>query len=218
MEHWLGAVWSDGIIPTLHYSNTPEFFILPGGTEMSGTESILKGKHILAVDDEEDILETIEDILDGVELDTARHYEEASRKIAANRYDLVVLDIMGVNGLQLLEEAVARSMPAVMLTAHAINPDTLMESIRLGAIAYLPKETLSELDELLAELLAAHQKGEPPWKLLFEKLGDYFNERFGQGWQDRHADFWLEFSRTYQVGRGIQQRLLHDRKVRDKGI
>ena len=31
---------------------------------MSGDESLLKGKRILAVDDEEDILETIEDILD----------------------------------------------------------------------------------------------------------------------------------------------------------
>ena len=185
---------------------------------MSGAESILKGKRILAVDDEEDILETIEDILDGVELETARNYEDASQKIAANRYDLVVLDIMGVNGLQLLQEAVVRSMPAVMLTAHAINPDTLMESIRQGAIAYLPKETLAELDKFLADLLAAHQKGEPPWELLFDELGDYFDERFGKGWMDRHADFWSEFSRTYQVGRGIQQRLLHDRKVLDKGI
>jgi len=185
---------------------------------MSGAESILKGKRILAVDDEEDILETIEDILDGVELDTARSYEDGSKKIAGNRYDLVVLDIMGVNGLQLLQEAVARSMPAVMLTAHAINPDTLMESIRLGAIAYLPKETLSDLDKLLADLLNAHQKGDPPWKLLFDRLGDYFDERFGKGWKDRHADFWSEFLRNYQVGRGIQQRLLHDRKVIDKGI
>jgi len=109
-------------------------------------------------------------------------------------------------------------MPAVMLTAHAINPDTLMESIRLGAIAYLPKETLSDLDKLLADLLSAHQKGDPPWKLLFDRLGDYFDERFGKGWKDRHADFWSEFLRNYQVGRGIQQRLLHDRKVIDKGI
>jgi DNA-binding response OmpR family regulator len=185
---------------------------------MTGQESILKGKRILAVDDEEDILETIEDILDDVDLDTARDYAGASHKISANRYDLVVLDIMGVNGLQLLQEAVARSMPTVMLTAHAVNPDTLIESIRLGAIAYLPKETLSELDELLAALLSAHQKGDPPWKLLFEKLGDYFDERFGPDWKDRNAAFWKEFGRTYQVGRGIQQRLLHDRKVLDKGI
>jgi DNA-binding NtrC family response regulator len=104
--------------------------------------SILKGKRILAVDDEEDILETIEDILDEVDLDTATDYEGASRKIRENRYDLAILDIMGVNGLKLLEEAVERGIPAVMLTAHAVNPETLMASIRKGAISYLPKETL----------------------------------------------------------------------------
>ncbi len=185
---------------------------------MSAAESTLKGKRILVVDDEEDILETIEDILEGVELETAQDYESASERIRSNRYDLVVLDIMGVNGLQLLQEAVARGMPAVMLTAHAINPDTLMESIRLGAIAYLPKETLSELDQLLADLLEAHRKGEPPWKLLFERLDAYFNDRFGKDWQKRHGDFWTDFNRTFQVGRGIQERLLHDPRILDKGI
>ena len=41
---------------------------------MSGNESLLKGKHIVAVDDEEDILETIEDILDESVIDSARDY------------------------------------------------------------------------------------------------------------------------------------------------
>ncbi len=185
---------------------------------MTNTESVLKGKQILAVDDEEDILETIEDILDEVNLDTARDYESASQKIRQNRYDLAILDIMGVNGLKLLEEAVSRGIPAVMLTAHAVNPETLMESIRKGAISYLPKETLSELDVLLEDLLDAHQKGRPAWKLLFDKLGDYFDDRFGAGWKEKDKQFWSEFSRTYQVGKGIQERLKHDERVRDKGI
>jgi DNA-binding response OmpR family regulator len=181
-------------------------------------ESKLKGKRILAVDDEIDILETIDDILDDVELDTASDYDTASRKIKQNRYDLAILDIMGVNGLKLLEEAVERSIPAVMLTAHAINPQTLMESIRKGAISYLPKETLTELDQLLEDLLTAHEKGQPPWKLLFDKLGHYFNERFGPDWKEKDKAFWSEFSRTYQVGKGIQERLKHDGRILDKGI
>lgn len=48
---------------------------------MSEKESFLKGKHILAVDDEADILQTIVDILDESELDTARDYQTASAKI-----------------------------------------------------------------------------------------------------------------------------------------
>ncbi len=185
---------------------------------MTNSSSILSGKSILAVDDEIDILETIEDIIDEASVDTASDYETASIKIRDNQYDLAILDIMGVNGLTLLEEAVARNIPAVMLTAHAVNPEALMESIQKGAISYLPKEKLAELDELLEMLLDAHHRGVPPWKLLFEKLGDYFNERFGEDWQAQDKKFWSEFSRNYQVSKGIQQRLLHDRNILDKGI
>ncbi len=125
---------------------------------------------------------------------------------------------MGVDGLKLLEEAVERGIPAVMLTAHAINPEALMASIRKGAISYLPKEKLADLDAMLNELLAANERGEPTWKLLFDKLGDYFDERFGPGWKEKDREFWSEFSRTYQVGKGIRERLLHDKSIRDKGI
>ena len=185
---------------------------------MAGTKSYLKGKHILAVDDEQDILDTVADILEEAHVDRALDYDTASRKIKEKRYDLAVLDIMGVNGLKLLEETVERGIPTVMLTAHAINPETLMESIRKGAISYLPKETLAELDELLNRLLEAYERGEPPWKLLFEKLGAYFDKRFGSDWQAKDREFWSEFSRNYQIGKGIQERLKHDPRILEKGI
>lgn len=185
---------------------------------MTDSSSILGGKRILAVDDEIDILETIEDILDDASVDTAADYDTASQKIKTNPYDLAILDIMGVNGLRLLEETVAKGVPTVMLTAHAVNPEALMESIQKGAISYLPKEKLAELDELLAMLLDAHLKGDPPWKLLFEKLGAYFDERFGDDWQAKDQKFWHEFNRNYKVSKGIQQRLLHDKNIIDKGI
>ena len=185
---------------------------------MTATQSYLRGKQILAVDDEEDILETIQDILDESEIDPARDYDSALQKIRQHHYDLAILDIMGVNGLQLLEETVARNIPTVMLTAHAINPDTLLESIRKGAIAYLPKETLAELDDVLNDLFGAYQRGEPPWQRLFEKMGDYFEQRFGPGWQRRDQEFWSTFSRTYQIGKGIQERLKYDERLLGKGI
>ena len=185
---------------------------------MTATESFLKDIHILAVDDEEDILETIVEILDESRVDTAREYETASQKIKERKYDLAILDIMGVDGLKLLEESVARGIPTVMLTAHAISPETLMESIQKGAISYLPKETLADLDDLLNDLLGAYHRGEPPWKLLFDKLGDFFDKRFGSAWKEKDRDFWSEFSRSYQVSKGIQERLKHDPKIIDKGI
>lgn len=180
--------------------------------------SNIKGKHILAVDDEPDVLETIGDILSDAIIDTAENYEVASKKIKENKYDLAILDIMGVNGLKLLEETVARGIPTVMLTAHALDPETLMTSIRKGAISYLPKETLFELDDLLDQLIGAHERGEPSWKLLFEKLEVFFNERFGPDWKEKEGEFWSKFSQTYQIGQGIKQRLLHDKRIIDKGI
>jgi len=176
---------------------------------LSGDESFLKGKYILAVDDEKDILETITDILDESVIDWAWEYQNASKKIKAVKYDLVILDIMGVNGLQLLEESVERGIPTVMLTAHALNPETLMESIQKGAISYLPKEKLSELDDLLNAILGAFNRNEPTWQLLIENLWNYFNDRWGPGWQERDREFWSKFCRAYSIGKGIQERFFN---------
>ncbi|MBW2041429.1 MAG: response regulator [Deltaproteobacteria bacterium] len=183
---------------------------------MTQEKNWLKGKRVLAVDDEKDVLETIVDILEEARVDTAQDYGSASEKIQNVRYDLAVLDIMGVDGLKLLEQTVERGIPTVMLTAHAVNPEALMESIRKGAVSYLPKETMAELDVLLNDLLAAYERGEPPWKRLFERLGSYFDERFGPGWRQKEKTFWSEFDVTYQVGKGIQERLKRDRRFMDK--
>ena len=156
---------------------------MKGSYEMKTQTSHLQGKQILAVDDDQDILEIIEEILDEAHLDTAMNYADAAQKIHDNHYDLAILDIMGVNGLKLLEATVEKAIPTVMLTAHAMTPDTLMESIRKGAISYLPKEKLAELDVLLDALLGAYLRGEPPWRLLFDNLGAYFDERFGPDWK-----------------------------------
>ncbi len=181
-------------------------------------KSYLAGKRILAVDDETDVIESIEEILEDCKVDSANDYSTASQKIKRNLYDLVILDIMGVNGLQLLEEAVDRNFPTVMLTAHAITPEALVTSIRKGAISYLPKETLPDLDELLTAIFKAYEQGEPPWRLLFDRLGEFFDERFGPGWKDKEKAFWSEFSRNYQIGKGIQERLMHNGRIKGKGI
>ncbi len=185
---------------------------------MTNSVLSLKGKKILVVDDEQDILETVKDVLDDAEIETADNYQEAADKIEKNIYDIVVLDIMGVNGLKLLEKAVKRGLPAVMLTAHAISPEKLIESIRKGAISYLPKESLMNLDSLLSEILNAHEQKKPSWKLLFDKMGEYFDKRFGKNWKDKNKDFWTEFEKTYQISRGIQERLKADVNIINKGI
>ena len=146
---------------------------------MSEKKSYFEGKKILAVDDEKDILEMIEEELEMADVDTALDYQTASGKIRQNQYDLAILDIMGVDGLTLLEKAVEKKIPAVMLTAHAMNYETLMHSIRKGSISFLPKEKLGELVRLLDMLLSAYDSGKSTWAILFDELGDYFDKKFG---------------------------------------
>ena len=123
----------------------------------------IQGLRILAVDDEPDILETIVDVLDGATVDCARSYDEAverlspgeSRTPANVKYDLAILDIMGVDGMALLTQTVNQKIPTVMLTAHALNPQSLKASIVDGALSYLPKEELPNLAEHIDDVLEA---------------------------------------------------------------
>ena len=170
---------------------------------MTAPKSYLKDMHILAVDDEVGILDTIEDVLDESRIDRATDYATASQKIKDTQYQLIILDIMGVDGLQLLTEAVNKGTPTVMLTAHALNHETLKESASKGALSYLPKDELVNLDEFLNELFETLEKGESPWKLLFDRLGSYFEKRFKRPVWDKHDEqFWAEAGRSYHYSCG----------------
>lgn len=68
-------------------------------------EKSLRGKTVLVVDDEKDILDTLVDILDMSRLDTASSFKEAETLLGNNSYDPAILDIMGVDGTGLLEIA-----------------------------------------------------------------------------------------------------------------
>jgi hypothetical protein len=110
---------------------------------------------------------------------------------------LVILDIMGVRGFDLLNAAVHLGFPAVMLTAHAFSVDSLKKSIEMGARAYLPKEKMADLIPFLEDVLTLeHQTG---WKRLFERLGGFFTVSFGHEWQKDEKDFWEQVaSGTYK--------------------
>jgi DNA-binding NarL/FixJ family response regulator len=156
-------------------------------------ETPLKDKVILAVDDEPDVLETVEEELDMCIVHKAQDYDTALQYLLSYTYDVVVLDIMGVNGFELLKTSVARGFPAVMLTAHAVTPEALKKSIKLGALSFLPKERISDLKEFLEEVVLG--VGKPLWIKFFDKLGAYFNKRFGPDWKERD-EFFKEFEES----------------------
>jgi DNA-binding response OmpR family regulator len=151
------------------------------------SKSILDGRQILVVDDEPDILAVLEEEIrydcSKCTLDKATTYEQAHDLIKKNDYDIVVLDIMGVRGFDLLEEAVKRKMRVAMLTAHALSPDAMKKSHDLGARAYLPKDKLGEIVPFLEDLLQyEHKTG---WKRLIEKLENFFDEQFEGDWKEK---------------------------------
>jgi hypothetical protein len=53
---------------------------------------------------------------------------------------------------------------------------------------------------------------------LFEKLGSHFNLRFGKNWKESDQVFWDDFEKNWEISKGIQERLLHDQNIVDKGI
>ncbi len=162
-------------------------------------EEILKGKRILLVDDEPDILETLEELLDTCFIDSAPNYETAKKFLAKNTYDVAILDIMGVRGYDLLKLANEKNIPALMLTAHALSPDNLVRSIKEGAQCYVPKEKMSEIPLYLADILLAREKGLEKQGTWFERLKPFFDKKFGPDWRKQHEKFWEEFDDTYST-------------------
>jgi CheY-like chemotaxis protein len=158
--------------------------------------SILDGKKILAVDDEPDVLNVIEEEIAGAcrdcKIETATTYETAAQKLASESYDLVVLDIMGVRGFDLLELAVSRHMKVVMLTAHALNPNALTRAFHLKARAYLPKDKLGEIVPFLEDVLT--HEFLPGWKVLLKKLGDLFETWKEQSGYNRYLEIRKEIN------------------------
>jgi len=152
----------------------------------SWAEYILNGKKILAVNDEPDILEVLEDEIlgacPGCTFDRATTYEEAARMMKAKAYDMIILDIMGVHGFDLLDLAVSKNMKVVVFTAHALNPEALDRSFKKGARAYVPKEKLGEIVSYLDNMLTQDYPGWLfGWLFVVDKLMDYFNRKFGLG-------------------------------------
>ena len=84
---------------------------------------------ILAVDDELDVLETLEELISldapKCKIEKASNYDDASKMLSSEFYDVVILDIMGVEGFDLLKIASNSDIPSVILTAHELNPTSI---------------------------------------------------------------------------------------------
>lgn len=157
------------------------------GGKIMAEKTRLDGKRILIVDDEADILSVLEELLDMCHVEKASTFEDAKEKLEMGNFDIAILDIMGVQGYDLLDVATRRKIMAVMLTAHAISPEHVEKSRKEGAAFFIPKEKVSDISVYLNDILEAREKGQSTWSRWFNRLADYFDEKFGPDWQEKHG-------------------------------
>ncbi len=161
-------------------------------------QNILEGKRILIVDDEPDILETLEELLDMCLIDLAPNFETARKFLGKNTYDAAILDIMGVQGYDLLKIATQKKIPCIMLTAHALSPENLVKSLREGAQSYVPKDKITEIPTYVAEIIEAAHKGKEDRDVRwYSRLKPFFDRKFGKGWREKDKNFWKDFDKKY---------------------
>lgn len=156
-------------------------------------EERLWGKTILVVDDETDILESLEELLSFCKIDKATSFEAALKFLDKNSYDAAIFDIMGVRGYELLSIATRKSIPVLMLTAHALTPENLIKSIKGGAQSYVPKDKLADIATFLGDMLEASHRGTERHAGWFSKLKPFFDKQFGPGWRQKDQEFWGDF-------------------------
>lgn len=108
---------------------------------------------ILAIDDEQVIIESIDRLLsaEGLKVDTTMSTQEALYKIDRNMYQLIITDLMmpDVDGFQLLDELHRRNLhiPIIVMTGYS-TVENAVKSLHEGAIDFLPKPFT--VDELLS--------------------------------------------------------------------
>jgi len=158
--------------------------------DVEKAENAIRGKRVLIVDDEKDVLATLTELLQMCKIDPAGSFEEAKQLLETTAYDVAVLDIMGVNGYELLQIAKRRNIRALMFTAHALTEQDLKKSAVEGASYYAPKEEISNIALFIADVLEAAEKNKNPWIRWFERLGSFYERKFvGSNWRQKEKEF-----------------------------
>ena len=117
--------------------------------------------NILIIDDEKDNTEIIKDILEDVNYSTmlARSAAEAKVILAANHFDLILMDVWmpGQDGISLLSEWPSEGFdtPVVMMSGHA-EPSDIVKAMKLGAVDFL-KKPLHDFLPILRNIMTSEE-------------------------------------------------------------
>jgi DNA-binding NtrC family response regulator len=169
----------------------------PGGGMSMTKDDLLEGKRVLIVDDEPDVLETLQALLSMCRISKASGFEEARKLLEQEDFDIAILDIMGVDGYGLLDLANRRKILAVMLTAHALSPEETVKSYKSGAAYYVPKDKMGDIILFLHDVLEAKKTGKSTWGRWLGRFNVYYEKIFGPDWKDHDREFWKKFLKHY---------------------
>ena len=161
------------------------------------SKNILQGKRILIVDDEPDVLESLIELLDMCQIDTVASFTDGKRMLENHDYNLAILDIMGVDGFELLKIASNQKIPALMLTANSLSEESLKKSAEDGAAYFVPKDKMADIEIYVTDVLTSIEKRTNPWEKLFNRLGNFYDKRFhGTNWREKEKEFWEQKMKT----------------------
>lgn len=154
---------------------------------------MIDGKKVLVVDDEPDVLESLEELLAVCRVTKAHSFEEAKKYLENEYFDIAILDIMGVDGYQLLKMAKERDVIAVMLTGHSLTVKDTVKSFKKGAAFYVPKEKIANIGIYLNDVLEVKKENTSFLGRWLDRFVGYYDSKFGQDWQDEDKAFWKRF-------------------------
>lgn len=152
--------------------------------------NILNGKRILIVDDEADVLDTLMELLPTCNVTRATTFQHAKALLETRDYDLAILDVMGVDGYELLKIANERKTLAIILTAHAFSPENTVRAYQKGAAFFVPKEKLVDITEFMGYVFSAKEKGGNCWSKWLESFEPIYDAKFGPAWKESDSEFW----------------------------
>ncbi len=165
------------------------------------TSEFLRNKLVLAVNEEKDVLEIIEEELAFAAINVTLHgattFEHARQYLVSYTYDLVLLDIMGIGGFDLLQITQNACTPAVVLTAHMFTPETLNKSIELGARGHLPMEQLGSLIPFLEDILK--HSCQSAWEKTLDQVGALFRKGLSPDWKKKQERIRAGFGQRLPV-------------------
>jgi len=156
----------------------------------------MKGRAVLIVDDEKNILLTLSQSLEVLQLetDTATNGEEALTKLKEKDFSLILLDLRmpGIDGMEVLRQVreIRPDIRIIMISAYG-TIELAVEAMKLGAVDFIQKPfSPEEVRALVSRVLNREKLDE-------QKVADYGSsiELAKKSIGNRHFDAAIEHAR-----------------------